>query len=149
MDNTRTWTYAGAYSCSMAAVAESVFGKFCMFVLNWEVLNGDGVDGVGGIFPFFCFFFFLRFAFFFVFLWFSFVFFCFSSLFFVFLCFFLPILLEQGQTTAIYWESGEFHSDPVCTDPVQNFPIEASKNFSASTSLSLLMQVPVSRLACS
>ena len=28
----------------------------------------------------------------------------------------------QGQTTAIYCKNGEFHSDPVCTDPVQNFP---------------------------
>ena len=27
----------------------------------------------------------------------------------------------QGQTTAIYCKNGEFHSDPVCTDPVQNF----------------------------
>ena len=81
-------------------------------VILWEVLNGVGVDGVGGIFPFFffCFFVFLRF----------------SSLFFVFLRFslffflFLPTLLGQGQTTAIYWENGEFHSDPVCTDPVRN-----------------------------
>ena len=28
----------------------------------------------------------------------------------------------QGQTTAIYCKKGEFHSDPVCKDPVQNFP---------------------------
>ena len=28
----------------------------------------------------------------------------------------------QGQTTAIYCKNGEFHSDSVCTDPVQNFP---------------------------
>ena len=63
-------------------------------------------------FHFFSFFF--AFSFFFVFLRFS-SFFC---LFFVF----LPILLERGQTTAIYWENGEFHSDPVCTDPVRNFP---------------------------
>ena len=28
----------------------------------------------------------------------------------------------QGQTTAIYCKNGEFQSDPVCTDPVQNFP---------------------------
>ena len=28
----------------------------------------------------------------------------------------------QGQTTASYCKNGEFHSDPVCTDPVQNFP---------------------------
>ena len=64
------------------------------------------LGGVGGIFPFFSF---------------SFVLLRFSSLFFVFLrC--LSILLEQGQTTAIYWDNGEFHSDPVCTDPVRNFP---------------------------
>ena len=29
----------------------------------------------------------------------------------------------QGQTTAIYSKNGEFHSEPVCTDLVQNFPI--------------------------
>ena len=29
----------------------------------------------------------------------------------------------QGQTKAIYCKNGEFSSDPVCTDPVQNFPI--------------------------
>ena len=81
--------------------------------LNWEVLSGVGVDGVGGIFPFFLLFFF--------------VFLRFSSLFFVFLRF-LPILLEQGQTTAIYWENGEFHSDPVCTDPVRNFPIKLNNS---------------------
>ena len=34
---------------------------------------------------------------------------------------------EQGQTTAIYCKNGEFHSDPVCTDPVQNFPIAEQK----------------------
>ena len=45
----------------------------------------------------------------------------FSSLFFVFLSF-SPIFLGQGQTTAIYWEDREFHSNPVCTNPVQNFP---------------------------
>ena len=28
----------------------------------------------------------------------------------------------KGQTTAIYCKNGEFHSDPVCTDPVRNFP---------------------------
>ena len=31
----------------------------------------------------------------------------------------------QGRTTAIYCKNGEFHSDPVCTDPVQNFPMLA------------------------
>ena len=68
---------------------------------------------------------FFRFSsFFFVFLLFSSLFFAFlrfSSFFFAFLRF-SPILLGQGQTTAIYWENGEFHSDPVCTDPVRNFP---------------------------
>ena len=73
---------------------------------------------------FFRFFFvFLRFSsFFFVF----FVFFRFSSLFFVFLGF-SPTLLEQAQATAIYCENGEFHSDPVCTDPVRNFPTKVDK----------------------
>ena len=73
----------------------------------WEVLNGVGVDGVGVIFPFFyaVFRFFTHF----------FVFFRFSSL--------LSSSPEgQGQTTAIYCKNGEFHSDPVCTDPVQNLP---------------------------
>ena len=50
---------------------------------------------------------------------------------FVFLCF-SPIFLGQGQTTAIYLENREFHSDPVCTDPVQNFPIEASAEVSST-----------------
>ena len=59
-----------------------------------------GVDGVGEIFHFFCFF-------------------CCSSF---FSAFFPPVLLGQELTTAIYWENGEFHSDPVGTDPVQNFP---------------------------
>ena len=72
---------------------------------NWEVLSGVGVDGVGGHCTLFCF---------------SSLFFRLSSLFF----FFLLILLGQGQTTAIYWKNGEFHSDPVCTDPVENFPRE-------------------------
>ena len=76
---------------------------------NEDVLNGVGVDGVGGIFPFFTFFF------------------RFSSFFFVFLRF--SSLLShsasgQGRTTAIYCKNGEFHSDPVCTDPVRNFPIK-------------------------
>ena len=56
---------------------------------------------------------------------FFFVFLRFFSFFFAFLRFlcFSPLLLEQAQTTAIYWENVEFHSDPVCTDPVRNFPI--------------------------
>ena len=64
-----------------------------------------------------------------------FVFLYFSSLFYFFLCFFAFLcfsrysphfLLEQDQITAIYWKNGEFHSDPVCTDPVQNFLREFS-----------------------
>ena len=72
-----------------------------------EVLNGVGVDGVGVIFPFF-------YAFFPFFTHFS----PFSSL-------FSASPKGQGQTTAIYCKNGEFHSDPVCTDPVQNFPRNA------------------------
>ena len=77
----------------------------------WEVLNGVGVDGVGGIFPFFYVFFF--------------VFFRFSSFFFVFLRFsslFFAFLLEDKGEQLIYCKNWEFHSDPVCTDPVRNFP---------------------------
>ena len=70
-----------------------------------------GSEGLSHFFPFFfaflCFFFSVFF-----------VFFRFSSCFFVFLGF----LRGQEQTTAIYWENGEFHSDPVCTEPVQDFP---------------------------
>ena len=38
--------------------------------------------------------------------------------------------------TAIYWENGEFHSDPVCTDPVRNFPIFCRKLHSADGAVS-------------
>ena len=73
--------------------------------MPWEVVNGVGVDGVGGIFPF------------------SYAFFPFFYAFFpLFLRFSLLLLKDKGQTTAIYCKNGEFHSDPVCTDPVQNFP---------------------------
>ena len=70
--------------------------------LLWEVLNGVGVDGVASeeFSPFFRFFFFF-FSFFFAF-WYS------------------P--RGQGEPTAIYCKNGEFHSDPVCTDPVQSVP---------------------------
>ena len=71
----------------------------------WEVLNGVGVDGVGVIFPFFYAFFLFFYAFFPF-----------------FYAFFSASPKGQGQTTAIYCKNGEFHSDPVCTDPVQNFP---------------------------
>ena len=30
------------------------------------------------------------------------------------------VTILGGQTTATHWKNGEFHSDPVCTDPVQN-----------------------------
>ena len=88
----------------------------CLFCSrSWEVLNGVGVDGVGVIFPFFyAFFAFLRiFRLFFAFL-------RFSSL-------FSSSPKGQGQTTAIYCKNGEFHSDPVCTDPVQNFLTEVKR----------------------
>ena len=71
----------------------------------WDVLNGVGVDGVGVIFPFFYAFFPFFYAHF--------------SPFFTHFSHFSP--KGQGQTTAIYCKNGEFHSDPVCTDPVQNF----------------------------
>ena len=75
----------------------------------WEVLNGVGVgvDGAGVIFPFF-----LR------------IFPLFYRIFPLFLRLSLLLPKGQGQTTAIYCKNGEFHSDPVCTDPVQNFPGE-------------------------
>ena len=81
--------------------------------LNWEVLNGVGVDGVGGIFP--CVFVLRNSLFFFVFHWFFILSFFFA---------FLLILIGQEQTTAMHWNNGEFDSDPVCTDPIQNFPIK-------------------------
>ena len=45
--------------------------------------------------------------------------------FFTFFCSlrFSLIHLGQGKTTTIYWKHGQFHSDPVCNDPVQNFPV--------------------------
>ena len=79
---------------------------------NWEVLNGIGVDGVGVIFPPF-----LR-----IFPPFSAHFPPFSTHFSPFSSLFAASPEGQGQTTAIYCKNGEFHSDPVCTDPVQNFP---------------------------
>ena len=71
----------------------------------WEVLNGVGVDGVGVIFPFF------------------YAFFPFSTHFSPFSSLFSASPKGQGQTTAIYCKNGEFHSDPVCTDPVQNWDV--------------------------
>ena len=54
-------------------------------------------------------------------------FFAFLRFFFAFFPFFFAVCdypRGQGQTTAIYCKNGEeFHSDPVCTDPMQNFPI--------------------------
>ena len=86
----------------------------------WEVLKGFGVDGAGGISPFsslFCAF--LRF-------------FCGTLTFFALFFAFLRFILEQGQITAIYWKNGEFHSDPVCIDPVENFPTDGSHFFTAT-----------------
>ena len=76
--------------------------KGCWEADLWEVLNGVGVDGVRRISNFLLFF--ARFL----------CFFRCSSFFFM--------LLGQEQTTAICWKKGEFHSDPVCTGPVQSFP---------------------------
>ena len=46
----------------------------------------------------------------------------FQVFFFVFLRF-SSSLRAQGETTAIYCKNGNFHSDPVCTDPVQSFSL--------------------------
>ena len=90
----------------------------CYSFQAWEVLNGVGVDGVGVIFPFFTHFSpsSTQFS-------------PFSTQFSPFSAHFSPFFTHlsastkgQGQTTAIYCKNGEFHSDPVCTDPVQNFP---------------------------
>ena len=86
-----------------------MFGLFPGFC--WEVLNGVGVDGIGVIFPF------LR-----IFPLFLCIFPLFLRIFPLFLRIFLLLLKDNCQTTAIYCKNGEFHSDPVCTDPVQNFP---------------------------
>ena len=45
----------------------------------------------------------------------------------------------QGQTTAICCKNGEFHSDPVCTDPVQNFPSYAELATFTAMILELLL----------
>ena len=84
----------------------------------WEVLDGVGVEGVGVIFPFFHAFF----RFFYAFSPFFNAFFPFSTHFSPFSSLFSASPKGGGQTTAIYCKNGEFHSDPVCTDPVQNFP---------------------------
>ena len=99
----------------------------CDKICSWEVLNGVGVDGVGGIFHFFLLFFvFLRFfdffrfsSLFFAFLRFFFIFLRFSSFFFVF-----RLFVWNKRERLQFWEDGEFHSDPVCTDPVRNFPMQ-------------------------
>ena len=48
------------------------------------------------------------------------------------------ILLGQEQTTAILWANGEFHSDPICVDPAQNFP--RSKPLEVETAQACVMQ---------
>ena len=88
-------------------------------LLFWEVLKGVGVDGAGGNLPFFCAF--LRFS---SLLWRE------SPLFFCAFLRFFALCPNKGQITAIYWKNGEFHSDPVCTDPVENFPIVWKVRFS-------------------
>ena len=74
---------------------------------SWEVLTEVGVDGVGGVFPFSRVFLFA---------------FRFSLLFFAFLCFFLRFSPKARLNNCKLLENWNFHSDPVCTDPVQNFP---------------------------
>ena len=43
------------------------------------------------------------------------------------------LFLGQEQTAAIYWENSEFHSDPVCTTPVQKFDHPGCWALSASS----------------
>ena len=72
--------------------------------LNWEVLKGVGVDGAGGNLPFF--FAFRRES---------------------------PLFRRESplfrRESPLFLrnllENGEFHSDPVCTDPVENFPTKS------------------------
>ena len=89
-----------------------------------EVLDGVGVDEVGGIFLL------------------SSVLLSFFFLFLRFLSFFF-----EEQTNAIYWENGEFHSDPVCTDPVQNFPTPGCSSQSGGARLGVLRSEPPLALA--
>ena len=95
-----------------------------IFQCSREVLNGVGVD----FFPsFFAFSFFL-------------------SLFFAslrFPSFFSYCPRGQGQTTAIYCKHGEFHSDPVCTNPVQNDPI-----FSSAQGFPSVAKLEIKNLLC-
>ena len=88
------------------------------FTICWEVRNGVGVDGVGVISPFFTHFssFFTHFS----------PFLTHCSPFFTH---FSASPRGQGQTTAIYCKNGEFHSDPVCTDPMQDFPNLPRKHY--------------------
>ena len=67
-----------------------------MEISDREVLEEVGSEGVGGSLP---------------------ILFRFSSLFLVFLFVFLRFSL------ILLVENREFHPEPVCTDPVQNFPI--------------------------
>ena len=94
--------------CSDFLLFSDLFRFACpVFLRNargWPVLNGVGADEVGVNFPLF----YAVFPFFYAFL-------RFSSL-------FSSSPEGQGQTTAMYYKNGEFHSDPVCTAPVQNFP---------------------------
>ena len=43
----------------------------------------------------------------------------------------------------IYWKNGEFHSDLVCTDPVQNFPKGAKESAEKVLRASSLICKPI------
>ena len=79
--------------------------------MNWEALDGFGVDGAGGDPPFFCVllpFFVLLF----------FVFLRFPS-FLCFLFFFVSSLSPNLRAKpASYWKNEEFHPNRFCTNPV-------------------------------
>ena len=94
---------------------ETKLGDFHTFQHFSDGLGGTNHPSLGGsqwgwcrwgrtkLTPFFCF---LRF----------------SSLFFVLLRFSITLLEDKSKQNIIYCKNVEFHSDPVCTDPVQNFP---------------------------
>ena len=70
---------------------------------HWDVVKGVGVDRVGGNCPLF-------------------VVLCLFARSFYFSLFFSLCLCAGTDNCILPPQKGAFHSDPVCTDPVQNFP---------------------------
>ena len=83
--------------------------------------------GLDGSFPFFVFAFSLSFL-------------CLHSFLFALVFFaFLPVSFVQRKRPAICRKKGEFYSDPVCTDPDQNFPKESGCTPRGSCNITLLI----------